>query len=101
VDISGNKAVNVRGAICPKGILYAASEIECPTRVFTATALAKGLSIKLIPVKTDKPIPKKDLLKAAEEVFRLRVSRPVKVGNTIVDNFLGLGVKLVATREAD
>ena len=101
VDIEGKKAVSVRGAKCPKGILYAASEIENPTRILTATVLAKGLSIKLIPVRTDKPIPKKDILRAVEEVSKIRVAKPLKAGDTVADNFLGLGVKLIATRQAD
>ncbi len=99
VDIEDNKALHVRGAKCPKGTLYAASEIESPVRVLTATVLTKGLSPKFIPVKTNKPIPKKDLSRAMKEVLKLRVTKPVKVGDEIVNNFLGLNVNLVATRD--
>jgi CxxC motif-containing protein len=99
VETDLDRVAKVTGAKCPKGISYAASEIDNPVRIFTATVLTKGLSLKLIPVRTSKPIPKKDLSMAAEEVSRIRVTDPVKVGDIIVYNFLGLGVALIATRE--
>ncbi len=92
--------IKVAGAKCPKGIIYAAAETENPSRILTATALAEGLGLKLIPVRTDKPIPKKDLFRAMGQIGRLRISKPVRAGEAVVDNFLGLGVKLIATREA-
>lgn len=101
VDIEGKRIANVRGAKCPKGILYAAAEIENPTRIFTATVLTEGLSLKLIPVRTVKPIPKRDLSRAIEEVRKVRIANPVKAGDTIIDNFLGLRLSLIATREAE
>lgn len=100
VEIGLGRVIKVAGAKCPKGIAYAASEIDNPVRIFTATALTEGLSLKLVPVRTSKPIPKKDLSRAAEEVLKIRVANPVKTGDIIIDNFLGLGVNLIATREA-
>ena len=100
VDIENCEVKNVTGAKCPRGIAYAVSEVQDPVRILTATVMAIGLDLKLIPVRTDKPIPKKDIIKAAEEIGKMRVDRPVKAGDVIVENFLGLGVKLLATREA-
>ena len=100
VDIENCKVVKVDGAKCPKGTAYAVSESESPVRIFTATVMAEGLNLKLVPVRTDKPIPKRDIFKAAEETGRMRIKVPLEAGDTIIENFLGLGVKLVATREA-
>ena len=99
VDIENCEVRNVAGAKCPRGVAYAVSEVQNPVRIFTATVMASGLDLKLIPVRTDKPIPKKDILRAAEEVRKMKISKPFKAGDIIVDNFLGLGVKLVVTRE--
>ena len=101
VDIEGCKAVNIQGAKCPKGAAYAIAETENPTRVLTSTVLASGLALKLVPVRTDKPIPKKDIFKAVEEIRKMRISKPLKAGDAITDNFLGLGVKLIATRQVN
>jgi CxxC motif-containing protein len=100
VEIENGKVRDVKNAKCPKGIGYAIAELENPTRILTATVLAKGLGLKLVPVRTDKPIPKPDLLRAAEEIRKLKLTKPVKTGDIIADNFLGLGVKLIATRTA-
>ena len=98
-EVENCKVVKVAGAKCPKGIIYAATEVENPVRTLTATVFTEGLPLKLVPVKTDKPIPKKDILRAAEEVRKIRITKPLKVGATVAKNFLGLGVKLVATRD--
>lgn len=99
VDIENSRVVQVSGQECPKGEKYAVSEIENPLRILTSTVLAEGLSLKMVPVRTDKPIPKGVLSEAMREIKKLKVSEPVRVGDVIVENFLGLGVNLVATRE--
>jgi CxxC motif-containing protein len=100
VDIENGKVKDAKGAKCPKGIGYAIAELENPARILTATVLTEGLCLKLVPVRTDKPIPKPDLLRAAEEIRKMKLTKPVKSGDVIADNFLGLGVKLIATRMA-
>lgn len=98
VDIDNGKAAKVRGAKCPKGAAYAALEVQDPVRILTATVSAEGLSLKLVPVRTNKPIPKKDILKAMEEIKKIRVKAPVRVGDVVIKDLLGLGVKVTATR---
>jgi CxxC motif-containing protein len=100
VDIEDRKVSGVRGARCPKGLGYAVAELENPSRILTATVLSDGLDIKLVPVRTDRPIPKKELFRAMEEIGRMRLVRPVEAGGVVAENFLGLGVNLIATRPA-
>lgn len=100
IEWEGSKAVNVRGAKCPKGVVYGITEIEDPVRVLTSSVLAEGLDIKMIPVRTNKPIPKKYLEKAMDRIKLMRVTSPVRAGQVLDMDFLGIGVKLIATREA-
>lgn len=101
VDIENCRVVKVAGHKCPSGEEYAVSEVEHPARVLTAVVPAKGLSLKMVPVRTDKPVPKAKIMDAAIEARRLRITSPVKAGSVIVENFLGLGVNLIATRGVD
>jgi CxxC motif-containing protein len=101
VDIKGTAVKSVSGAKCPKGKLYAAAEAANPSRILTATVLARGMDIKLVPVRTDKPIPKKDLLRAMKKISDMVVTKPLEAGETVAENFLGLGAKLVATRRVE
>lgn len=99
VDVENGVIKSVQGAKCPKGKVYAASEVENPVRILTATVLAEGLGLKLVPVRTDKPIPKKDIFRAVGEIRKMRIAKPLKAGDVLTEDLLGLGVKLVATRE--
>ena len=99
VDIESCRVVKVDGTKCPKGQDYAKTEIENPLRILTGTVLAKGLPFKMVPVRTDRPIPKAKILEAAAEMRKLRITKPPRMGEVIVANFMGLGVNLIATRE--
>lgn len=98
VDVENCRVIKVRGNKCPKGEEYAVAEIENPVRILTATVLSEGLSLKMVPVRTDAPIPKTRLFEAMEEIRRLKVNKPHQPGDVIINNFLGLGVNLIATR---
>jgi CxxC motif-containing protein len=97
-DIEDGKVVRVSGHTCPKGEQYAFAEIESPQRILTSSVLAEGLTLKMIPVRTDGPIPKEKLFEAIEEIKRVRVREDLCPGDMILKNFLGLNVNLIATR---
>ena len=99
VTINDNVISEIKGNSCEKGEVYARTEIESPMRILTTSVLALGLELKMIPVRTDKPISKARLFDAMKRVKEIRVDKPVCCGNIIEGNFLDLGVNLVATRE--
>ncbi len=100
VDIENGYVVKVTGQKCEKGESYAKQEIENPMRILTSVVLAQGLELKMVPVKTSQPIPKDKLLSAMEEIKKLRLDHPLKVGTVIEKDLLGLGVDLISTRDA-
>jgi len=101
LDMEGCRLVSVSGNKCPKGIRYAKSEIENPQRLLTSVVLSEGLSIKMVPVRTDKPIPKNRILEAMSEIKKIRITCAVSAGSVVVKDFLGLGVDLIATRQCE
>lgn len=101
VDMENSGIIKVIGNECPKGETYAVSEARNPVRVLTSTVLCKGLNLKIVSVRTDKPIPKHRILEAMEEIKKIKLDRPLSIGDVIVKNFLGLGVNLIATRKAE
>jgi len=98
VDIENDRVIKVEGNTCPKGEAYARSEIESPSRVLTSAVLAEGLALKMVPVLTDKPIPKEKLLDAMSALKKITVRRNVKAGEVIAKNLAGSGADLIATR---
>jgi CxxC motif-containing protein len=101
VDVEGGRAIKITGNKCEKGPIYAKQEIENPTRILTASVLTDGLNLKILPVRTSKAIPKNKLGEAMEAILKIKISKPVKVGSVLVNNFLDSGVDLIATREAE
>ena len=99
INEEGGHVISLTGNKCEKGEAYGRQEIENPMRVLTSTVLSKNLDLKMVPVKTNKPIPKAKLMEAMDAVKKIKIDKPVKVGDVIVNNFLGFEVNLVATRE--
>lgn len=89
----------VEGNKCPKGLAYATSEMQNPSRILTSSILCEGLDLRMLPVRTDKPIPKSRLQDAMREVKKIRWNRSARAGEAIVTDFLGLGVSLIACRD--
>ncbi len=99
VTLADNKISEITGNDCEKGEIYVRSEIENPTRVLTSSVLSKGLPLKMISVRTSKPIPKSKLFDAMNEIKKIRIHNSIYCGEVIQRNFLDLGVNLIATRE--
>ena len=89
----------VVGNICPKGIPYARDEITNPLRMVCTTVKIEGGVHRVIPVKTDKPIPDKYKLDVVKAVNKVMLKSPVKMGDIIIPDLFGTGVNIVAERD--
>lgn len=88
--------LTVTGQGCPRGEEYGRSEYTCPVRTLTTTVLVTGGAEPLLPVRTDRPIPKEKLFDCMEIVRSLRVAAPVSAGQILLENIAGTGADLVA-----
>ena len=98
IAADGTAVISVAGHKCKRGDKYARQETEAPMRTLTTSVLTRGLELKMLPVRTSRPIPKDKLFPAMDAVKRITVTTPVKAGAVVAENFLGLGVDLVACR---
>lgn len=96
--IKGRRLIKLSGNKCARGKVYAKAEIENPVRVLCAAAPAVGLELAVVPVKTDRPIPKSKIFDAMKAIKRIRVSKPAESGDVIRENIYGLKANLIATR---
>lgn len=99
VDLSDGIINRITGNLCHKGDQYARQEIIAPQRILTATVLADNLSLQLVPVRTDKPIPKNKIFEAMGEIHAAVISSPVKAGDVIIHGIVGSDANLIATRD--
>ena len=96
VELDGKTVLSVSGQTCKRGEAYANAECTAPMRTLTTTAAVVGGGV--VPVKTDKTIPKELLFACMEEINKARVPADAKVGDIIIENVLGTGANVVTTR---
>jgi len=98
VAVKHGTATKVTGYRCKKGKAYAYAETENPVRLLTSTVQARGLAAPMIPVRTDKPIPKKKITEAMAALRKIVITKPVTASEVLKRNFSKLSVRLSATR---
>jgi CxxC motif-containing protein len=54
-----------------------------------------------LPVKTAEPIPKGQIFEAMKAINQVVVDAPVKIGDVVIENLLGLGINVVSTKNMD
>lgn len=90
LSLTGNK--------CARGKVYATKEHTAPERTLTSIVKVSGGVHPVLPVRTNKPIPKEKLKEGMLVAAKVHAEAPIAMGDVIVKDFLGLGCDLVATR---
>ncbi|MEW6354877.1 MAG: DUF1667 domain-containing protein [Planctomycetota bacterium] len=98
VTYEGEQIVDITGYECKRGTEYAEKEHTNPERMLTSTVRVAGGELPLVPVRTTDPIQKGAMLYCMEALAKVEVAAPVKEGDTIVSDILGMGINIVATR---
>lgn len=99
LKVKNGKIEDIRGNKCHQGIEYARQEFYNPQRVLTTTVRLKDNRLPLLPVRTDKPIPKRILKECVRYLAKIEVKPPVKLGEVIVPNILNSGANVISTKE--
>lgn len=97
VEVEGEKVLSVSGNTCPRGKMYAENEVICPRRVLTSTV--RAASGEMIPVKTDAPVKKAEMLEIMKKINGAHPVLPIKIGDIIVKN-VAENINLIATGNA-
>ena len=98
VELEGKEIVSISGHTCKRGEEYARTECTAPMRTVTSTAAIIGGGV--VPVKTDRTIPKELIFECMKEINKARVSPDAKLGDIVIENLLGTGANVVTTRNA-
>ena len=97
VEIENNEVVSVTGNTCKRGDAYARTEITNPVRSLTTSVKVENGLHPVVPVKSSGPVPKDKMFDCMKEINSVTVKAPVKIGDVVIENILGLGVDIVAT----
>jgi CxxC motif-containing protein len=88
----------VSGNACPRGAVWGAGEASDPRRVLTAVAPTDDPAHPVLPVRSSAPVPLPLLFPLLELIRNLAVPLPVKAGTCLLDDPLGCGARIVASR---
>ncbi len=89
---------SVRGNQCIRGVDYGILEGTNPTRQLTSTVTVEDGIFPRLPVRTNSPIPKDRIKDVMKEIISIKVKAPITMGAVIIENVLGLGVDIIASR---
>jgi len=101
VELQGNDVISVKGNTCKIGENYAKKECTNPTRVVTSSVLVTGGESEILPVKTEKDIPKDLIYKCIGALKGVVVKAPIHIGDIVLENVLDTGVNIIATKDIE
>lgn len=89
-EIAEGRVISVLGNTCPRGKAYAENECINPVRTITTTVRCR--SGEILPVKTDKPIPKKNISDAMKLINNASPDLPISIGDVIIKDIFGSNI---------
>lgn len=89
--------MELKGNICRIGEEYIKNEITDPRRILTTTVQVINGTHPLVPVWTASSIPRNKIFELTREIRNIKVEAPVKIGQVIIENALGLGINVVTS----
>ena len=101
VEGQGDTVISVEDYGCKRGLEYASTEYAHPVRILTTTVKMAGIQNDLLPVRSNKPIPKEKLFDCMEVIRSVQAALPVKRYDVIIPNICDTGVDILATKAVD
>lgn len=93
--------LDIVGATCKRGFKYAGQEYRAPKRMLITTMRIEGGILPVLPVRSNRDIPKERIFDAVQYISSIATKAPVKMGDVLVENLIGLGVDLIASRDIE
>lgn len=94
-------AGNVSGNFCNRGKEYAINELTDPRRTITTTIRVNNRKDTLVSVKTNAPVTKDKIFDVMNEINKISVAAPTKVGQIVAKNVLNLAIDVIITKNID
>jgi len=99
--LSIDENLEVTGNTCIRGKQYAINEVTNPVRTVTSSIRISNREDTLVSVKTSNPIPKGKIFEVMAEINKISVPAPVRIGDVVIKNVLGLESDIVITKNKD
>jgi CxxC motif-containing protein len=94
----GSKIISMKGNKCDKSEKFVTQEMIEPMRILTTTVRIEGSRWPVIPVRTDKAVPKRLFPRIMKGLERMKLQAPVNMLEVVVSDVLRTGADIIATR---
>lgn len=89
------------GNECKNNVDVKEIEIVSDKDILTSLVRIKGAEVKVVSVKSSKPIDKSLFMKCSRALSRINVGAPIRIGDIVCKNLLNLGVDIICTKNID
>jgi CxxC motif-containing protein len=94
----GSKIMSMEGNKCDKSEEFAQQELIEPMRILTTTVRIEGSRWPVIPVRTDKSVPKRLFPRIMRQLRDIKLQAPVNMLDVVVKDVLHTGADIISTR---
>lgn len=95
------EVLSVSGNLCPKGKTYVTQELVDPRRTIATSVRVLGGTLPLVSVRLTGAIPKARIFDVMKEIDRQTLTAPVRIGDVVIKNVLGLDSDVIATKNIE
>lgn len=100
-ELDGDKIVSITGAACKRGTAYVEQELTCPKRTIASSVIVKNGELPLVSVRLNTAVPKEKIMDVMTEIKKVRLEAPVRIGDCVIENVLGLGSDVIVTKNVE
>jgi CxxC motif-containing protein len=94
----GSKIISMEGNRCEKSVEFVSQELIEPMRILTTTVRIQGSRWRVIPVRSDKAVPKRLFPRVMKQLRRITLQAPVNMLDVVVTDILHTGANVITTR---
>ncbi|TAH74983.1 MAG: DUF1667 domain-containing protein [Anaerolineaceae bacterium] len=89
--------IKVSGNLCKRGVEFARRELKNPMRTISSTVKTIFPDTPVLSIRVSNEIPKDKIFDVMKEINKVVITKPVSVGDIIIENVLGLNSDIIAT----
>jgi CxxC motif-containing protein len=94
----GSKIISMEGNKCEKSVEFVSQELIEPMRILTTTVRIQGSRWPVVPVRTDRAVPRRLFPRIMKRLRLVELQAPVSMLDVVLRDILHTGANIIATR---
>jgi CxxC motif-containing protein len=94
----GSTIVSMEGNKCEKSVEFVSQELVEPMRILTTTVRIQGSRWPVVPVRTDRAVPRRLFPRIMKRLRLVELQAPVNMLDVVLRDILHTGANVIATR---